>query len=67
MLIKEIHVKNPFTKESIIYKNLDAEDAMELEGFIKVKFMKDFKDFSAGTVAYFNRNIVLKIIPEIIR
>lgn len=62
MLIKEIHVKNPFVKGPMIYESIEAEDSKDFEGFIKVKFLKDCRGFFAGDVVLFNRRIVEEFI-----
>lgn len=62
MLVKEIHVTSPFVKGAMIYENIEAEDSNDFEGFIKVKFLKDGRGFSAGDVVLFNRRIVEEFI-----
>ena len=67
MRIKEMVVEHEFTKQPIIVKNLEAEDSSEFEGFLRVKFLEAYKEFSAGDIVFINRDRVLKVIPLLLK
>ena len=67
MRVKEILVEQEITKQSVVIKNLEVKDSSEFEGFLRVKFLEEYKEYSADTIIFINRNKVLKIIPLLIK
>ena len=67
MLIKELYIKNPYSKRVETLKNLKAEDSAEFSGFLKVEFLDSTEVPSKDNVVFFNRNLILKIVPEFLK
>ncbi len=64
MFVKELHVKQPITKEIEVLKDIEAEDSFDFKGFILVKLLVPTEDPGKDTVFYFNRNLITKIVPH---
>ena len=67
MLVKELYVKNPFTKRVEVLENLELEDSTEFSGFFRVKFLGSAEVPSKDNIILFNRNSVPKIVPELLK
>lgn len=67
MFVKELHVKHPITKEIEVLKNVEAEDATEFKGFIRVKLLGSTEVPGKDSVFFFNRNSITKIVPELLK
>lgn len=67
MRVKEMFVEQEVTKQPIVIKNLEVEDSTEFEGFLRVKFLEEYKEFSVDSVIFINRDRVLKIIPLLLK
>ena len=67
MLIKELYIKNPSTKQVEALKNLEVVDSTEFSGFLKVEFLDSTEVPSKDNVVFFNRNLILKIVPELLK
>ena len=67
MRVKEILVEQEITKQPIVIKNLEVDDSTEFEGFLRIKFLEGYKEFSADTIIFINRDKVLKIIPLLLK
>ncbi len=67
MLVKELYIEHPFSKEVEVLKNVEAEDATEFKGFIKVKLLGSTELPSKDSVFFLNRNSITKIVPELLK
>ena len=67
MRVKEILVEQEITKQPVVIENLEVEDSTEFEGFLKVKFLEEYKEYSADTIIFINRDKVLRIIPLLLK
>ena len=67
MLVKELYIKNPVTKRVEVLKNLEIEDSTEFSGFIKVEFKYGEKEPDKDRVIFFNRNLIVKIVPQLLK
>lgn len=64
MLVKELYVKGPFLEEVKVLEKLEVKDSTEFRSFIKVKFLGTAENPNRNGVFYFNKNLILKIVPE---
>ena len=64
MLVKELYVKGPFSEEIEVLEKLEVKDSTEFKDFIKVKFLGIAENPKRNGVFYFNKNLILKIVPE---
>ena len=64
MLVKELYVKGPFSEEIEVLEKLEVKDSTEFKSFIKVKFLGTAENPKRNGVFYFNKNLILKIVPE---
>ena len=64
MFVKELHVKQPITKEIEVLKDVEAEDSFDFKGFILVKLLVTTEISGKNSVFYFNRNLITKIVPH---
>ena len=67
MLVKELYIEHPFSKEIEVLKNVEAEDATEFKGFIRVKLLGSTEVPGKDSVFFFNRNSITKIVPELLK
>ncbi len=67
MLVKELYIENQFTKKIEALKNVEAEDATEFKGFIRVKLLGSTEVPGKDSVFFFNRNSITKIVPELLK
>ena len=67
MRVKEMFVEQEVTKQPIVIKNLEVEDSTEFEGFLRVKFLEEYKEFTVDSIIFINRDRVLKIIPLLLK
>ncbi len=67
MLVKELYIEHPFSKEIEVLKNVEAEDATEFKGFIRVKLLDSTEIPGKDRVFFFNRNSITKIVPELLK
>ena len=67
MRVKEMFVEQEVTKQPIVIKNLEVEDSTDFEGFLRVKFLEEYKEFSVDSIIFINRDRVLKIIPLLLK
>ena len=67
MLVKELYIDHPFSKEVEVLKNVEAEDATEFKGFIRVKLLGPTELSSKDSIFFFNRNSITKIVPELLK
>ncbi len=67
MLVKELYIEHPFSKEIEVLKNVEAEDATEFKGFIRVKLLDSTEIPGKDSVFFFNRNLITKIVPELLK
>ncbi len=67
MLVKELYIEHPFSKEIEALKNVEAGDATEFKGFIKVKLLDSTEIPGKDSVFFFNRNSITKIVPELLK
>ena len=64
MLVKELYVKGPFSGEIEALEKLEVKDSTEFKSFIKVKFLGTVEKPARNGIFYFNKNLILKIVPE---
>ena len=64
MLVKELYVKGPFSGEIEVLEKLEVKDSTEFKSFIKVKFLGTVENPDRNGVFYFNKKLILKIVPE---
>ncbi len=67
MLVKELYIKNPYSEQVEVLKNLKAEDSAEFSGFLKVEFLDSTEVSSKDNVAFFNKNSIFKIVTELLK
>ena len=67
MRVKEMFVEQEVTKQPIVIKNLEVDDSTEFEGFLRIKFLEEYKEFSVDSIIFINRDRVLKIIPLLLK
>ena len=67
MLVKELYIEHPFSKEIEVLKNVETEDSTEFKGFIKVKLPGSSEVPGKDSVFFFNRNSITKIVPELLK
>ncbi len=67
MRIKEMSVEQEITKQPIVIKNLEVEESAEFEGFLRLKFLENYKEYGVDSIIFVNRNRVLKIVPELLK
>ena len=67
MRVKEILVEQEITKQPVVIRNLEVDDSSEFEGFLRVKFLEEYKEYSADTIIFINRAKVLKIVPILLK
>ncbi len=67
MLVKELYLRDLMTNEPVLLENLEVEDATEFKGFLRVKFLGSAKEPGKDNIAFFNRDVVIKILPELLK
>lgn len=67
MLIKELYIKNPYSKRVETLKNLKAEDSAEFSGFLRVEFLSSAEVPCKDNIVFFNKNSIFKIVPELLK
>lgn len=67
MLVKELYIEQPSSKEFEVLKNVEAEDTTEFKGFIRVKLLGSTEAPGKDSIFFFNRNSIAKIVPELLK
>lgn len=67
MRVKEMFVEQEVTKQPVVIKNLEVDDSTEFEGFLRVRFLEEYKEFTVDSIIFINRDRVLKIIPLLLK
>ena len=67
MLVKELYIKNPFTKRVEVLENLEPEDATEFSGFFRVEFLCSADAPSKDNIVFFNKNSIFEIVSELLK
>lgn len=67
MFVKELYIEHSFSKEIEVLKNVEAEDATEFKGFIRVKLLGSTEVPDKDSAFFFNRNSITKIVPELLK